>query len=616
MPFVPSIGTARRSQAIFAYGTGAIVDFAGGSFMPLGLQHMEWQWGGLPREERQSLRIHEARLQKLLNVREFLALPVPGDGQLNEYGNRVERSWGVPAIRFPRWLECPRCHRLGRVGDPFEVQPDESVRCTMCSEEVTPVRFIVACRSGHIDDFPWIDWAHRTTGTACASPVLYLRSGGRSTALADLYVECTCGARESLGGIFRRGAFGSRRCDGSRPWLLHNDRNCGRELETLQRGGSNVCFPVTASMLSIPPASESIAVVLESQWSWLAGMPDNALLPALQGYLERENLSIDAELAAEWVRRRRNLETDPQLVDERGARAQEFEALCERVAAVPAGDVMPEFENEPFAAPPELQDWIDLISAVRRLREVRALCGFSRIQPYPVNVEDIDEAIRARRIAPLSATRKDWRPAVEIRGEGIFFRLREERLAQWAAQESIRQRAELLDEILARHCSSFSIPKSYVITPRHLLVHSLAHILLRRLSLDCGYSSASLRERLYISEGEEGNPPMAGLLIYTASPDSDGSLGGLVNLAEPRRVVDLVRSAVADAFWCGNDPVCIETDPRTHGERLTGACCHNCLLVPETACERFNHELDRGMLIGFSETGTAEGYFSDLPVGH
>src|SRR4051794_16703313 len=110
MTFVPSVGSARRSQGIFTYGTGTIIDLPAGSFMPLGLQHMEWQWANLPTEVRHTTTLHEPRLQRLLNVREFRGYPIPGDGQINDFGNKIHRSWGVPCIRFPRWLECPKCH--------------------------------------------------------------------------------------------------------------------------------------------------------------------------------------------------------------------------------------------------------------------------------------------------------------------------------------------------------------------------------------------------------------------------------------------------------------------------------------------------------------------------
>jgi hypothetical protein len=220
-----------------------------------------------------------------------------------------------------------------------------------------------------------------------------------------------------------------------------------------------------------------------------------------------------------------------------------------------------------------------------------------------------------KKIAPLTAGQAAWRPAVEIRGEGVFLRLNEEHLTEWSCETAVAERAAKINRLFTDRCSRDGVTPPYQITPRHLLVHSLAHILIRRMSLDCGYSSASLRERLYISDGEGAVPRMAGVLIYTASPDSDGSLGGIVSLAEPNRISSMLERAVEDALWCGNDPVCIETEPHMNGERLNAAACHNCLLVPETACEKFNRELDRGMLVGFPVSASGaivSGFFSDF----
>ena len=156
--------------------------------------------------------------------------------------------------------------------------------------------------------------------------------------------------------------------------------------------------------------------------------------------------------------------------------------------------------------------------------------------------------------------------------------------------------------------------RTYTVTPRLLLVHSFAHAVIRQISVECGYSASALRERLYVSEPEGGRPAMNGALIYTGSPDSEGSLGGLVRLAEPKLLQVIVQKTLNRAGWCGSDPVCIETDVAQSGERVSGAACHCCLLLPETACEKFNRELDRAMLAGDVD-GTFSGYFSDATGG-
>jgi hypothetical protein len=358
-----------------------------------------------------------------------------------------------------------------------------------------------------------------------------------------------------------------------------------------------------------------MAKILEPEWDWLSVAPDNVLVQIIEGFFGKRDIAVDPQLAADWVRRRKGIDADESAVDERSARYQEFLSLCEECRPVASATYRPEFENSPFTPAAKILPWVDLVSAVHRLREVRALCGFTRIQPYSLNIEDIPDAVVQKKIAPLSAGQAAWRPAVEIRGEGVFFRLNEERLSHWASEPVVTERADKINKLFAERCSRDGVTPPYQITPRHLLVHSLAHILIRRMSLDCGYSSASLRERLYISDGEGTVPRMAGILIYTASPDSDGSLGGIVSLADLDRVSSLLERAIQDALWCGNDPVCVETEPHMNGERLSAAACHNCLLVPETACEKFNRELDRGMLVGFPISASGDivsGFFSEF----
>ena len=111
------------------------------------------------------------------------------------------------------------------------------------------------------------------------------------------------------------------------------------------------------------------------------------------------------------------------------------------------------------------------------------------------------------------------------------------------------------------------------------------------LSLDAGYPVASLRERVYSGEGQSG------ILVYTASADSAGSLGGLSAQSQPDRIWAVVQNAIRRARWCSSDPVCIESTG-SGADALNLAACHACVLLPETSCERMNHVLDRATLVG------------------
>ena len=140
-----------------------------------------------------------------------------------------------------------------------------------------------------------------------------------------------------------------------------------------------------------------------------------------------------------------------------------------------------------------------------------------------------------------------------------------------------------------------------------MLCHTFAHALMRQLTLECGYSSASLQERIYVAEGDD---PMAGILVYTSTPDSDGTLGGLQRQGEAKRIGGIVTRAIRAIEWCSSDPLCI-SDMMGAEASYSHSACHACVLAPETSCENFNQFLDRGLLVGVPEAPDI-GFFADL----
>jgi Domain of unknown function (DUF1998). len=601
---VEPLGKVRRSQLVSTYGIGAIVDLEKGSFMPMGLE----DWDNATRLP--SLTINETRLQAQLGVSHFRLPPATED--ISGKPGRVDPAQALPAVRFPSWHECPKCHRLGREGDPFQLSADGAqLECTGHARPVqtTPVRFVIACRKGHMDEFPWEWWAHRhRAGGICERPALELGSRGRSAALADLYIRCkTCRAVESLGDAFRPDSLKGVKCSGVRPWLHDRQPDCDAPPRVIQRGASNAHFAVVASALSIPPASEGAFQIIEGQWLSLGGMPAEAVMPVLTRLATTYGMPVEPLLMA--FREKQRIEGIQGQRTEVSSRAEEYVALSHDRDDPIVGGVVPQFCNSVYEPEGELSRWFDLVGAVSRLREVRALAGFSRIEPYPVSSERIAGAIRDGHVAPLSKAPRGWLPAAEIRGEGIFLRFRNEAIDAWvAANPAVLSRVACLDSRSAAIAAERGYPRDYSITARLLLIHSFAHALIRTISIDCGYSSSSLRERLYVGEASGPMSAMSGVLVYTGSPDSEGSLGGLVRLAEPERLEQIILRTIEAARWCGSDPVCLETDPAQSGERVSGAACHCCLLVPETACEKFNRELDRTMLVGLPAEGAQAGW--------
>lgn len=611
---VEPLGSVRRSQLVSGFGIGAIVDLEKGSFMPMGLEDWE-RVTHLP-----SLRIGEPRLQAMLRVGHFRLGPVREDLQ----GTRLVRARSAaPAVRFPEWHECPRCHRIGTQGAPFELAADGGrLTCLAHGSPVhtNPVRFVLACRGGHIQDFPWAWWAHRESpGGVCDAPSLYLGSRGRSASLSDLFVRCDgCGTaerpvRQSLGDAFRPNALAGYSCSGFRPWLFDREDGCDRPVRVIQRGASNVHFGLVCSALSIPPASEAVSLIVQEIRSVLDAVPESTLPSVLEGLAQQYGVTAEDLLSA--YRRLRTIEVGGTDLTERQSRMEEYRALSEDREDPVVSGVIPEFRNRVAQPPTSLAGWFDLVGAASRLREVRALAGFSRVEPHPVPADRVNDAIRDGLVSPLSSSPRNWLPAAEIRGEGIFFRFRTESVDAWIdANPGLARRTAVLEARSRQMAEQREFTRSYEITPRLLLVHSFAHALIRQISVECGYSASALKERLYVSEADGSRSPMNGVLVYAGSPDSEGSLGGLVRLAEPELLVPIVRKTLENAGWCGSDPVCIETDPRQSGERVSGAACHCCLLLPETACEKYNRELDRAVLVGDADN-TFAGYFGDAAGG-
>jgi hypothetical protein len=288
-------------------------------------------------------------------------------------------------------------------------------------------------------------------------------------------------------------------------------------------------------------------------------------------------------------------------------RQDEYEALVRGRPEVHVAEYQPFVCEAPEGDPTPIRDLgIRDSMLVKRLREVRVLSSF-------VRGEAPTEADPEQRHAEIS-TKDDpeWLPAMEVSGEGVFVRLDADRLAAWESDPAVRARSErvranhnalLRERGATRKVKDGKTVESHV-TPRLLLLHTLAHALITEWSLDAGYPASALRERLYV-DGE-----MAGMLIYTATSDSAGSLGGIVAQGEPDKLAHTLRSALARAEWCSNDPLCMEAEASGSGS-VNMAACHACVLLPETSCENLNGFLDRAMLLG-DPTGTLPGYFDSV----
>jgi uncharacterized protein DUF1998 len=575
-----NVGSVRRSQLITTYGVGAIVATGDESVMIAGID--KWPVGKPD--------LHEPRLERKLGVYGFVLPPASGD----------DRRRDIPVVRFPTIHSCPTCHRLDSYR--YLAQPSQ-FKCNLCGVRLIPSRFVVVCPNGHIDDFPYFAWVHAgTKQSEERNHVLTIESSGASAALGGILIRCSCGKSSSMQGAFGKNALkGICSCLGRRPWLEDREEclEAPGTLRTMQRGASNVHFAIWQSALSIPPWSEGAFKIINRHWAVLKSIPDVALEATLTAMNLANGTPYSTRDLVAAVLQRKSGENSVGSQSE-PLKPREYEALL-RGRDETSRDQ--DFVCVPSAgAQNDLGDWFDKVMLAKRLREVRALQAFKRL--FPPSPGD-NEKLRA----PLSRTPLDWLPAIEVLGEGVFLQLKAKRLNEWEGRKNVLKRAERINRNYKAKFAALGAAADRPITPRLILIHTLAHALINQWSLECGYPAASLRERLFVSEPDAAFQ-MAGLLIYTATTDAAGSLGGVVAQAEAGRLGTTLREAINRASWCSSDPLCVEGDA-TGVDSLNLAACHACVLLPEVSCEEANCLLDRALLVGLPNDSSVA-FFEEL----
>lgn len=571
---VKRAGKLRPSQIVAQFGPGCLVDLPELSMVLAGLD--DWN-------TTTTTVVKEPRLQRALRVRHFRTPP---------YLDSDKELGGVPARIFPRFLVCPRCNLLALHSD-FEFTERGSrhiCKAGKCSgagkARAYPARFMVACPNGHLDDFPWHHWVHPDIGD-CDSK-LRLEDSAATGSISDLSVYCSLHERR-MGLASAFGESGAGRlpgCSGNRPWLSdHDPEPCDERLRVLLRGASNAYFAVTTSALSIPPWSNPLQTTVAQYETEMVKVDS---LERLEMALEVMNFpdleAFESEQIWKALQQLRGIDEEGGEVD---LRIDEYQAF---MGASGPADYRAEFKVVPIARPSSADGVLDKVVKAVRLREVRALRGFTRIDSIP-DIGDMGE-VRALEagLAPLATQRLNWLPGVEMSGEGIFITLDSPALKNWESDPGVERYGRISTEAQL----SWHAARGAVVAPRSArfgLVHSLAHLLIRRLELEAGYAGSSLRERIYVGDD------MAGFLIYTATPDSEGTLGGLVELARPEDLGPMLERALEAAKFCANDPFCSTREASDAGSHLNGAACHACLLLPETSCESGNHFLDRTLVV-------------------
>jgi ssDNA-binding Zn-finger/Zn-ribbon topoisomerase 1 len=624
--------SVRAAQAILQYGVGAMVDFPDQTLMTAAPEY----WGN----KNDFKLIRDERLERQLDV-DYFAIP---------HDNSDPKQKGIAYTRFPQWYFCPKCRRLAPLtewyreyksywtkvnkehlnkenGDPYMKKPvclgDKCRGSKGKGVGLVPARIIVACAAGHIDDFPWVEWVHaRSNKPICGNPKLFFKTGVNSTAgLEGLSVICeSCKASVSLEHAFDKdglvklipGYF----CSGNMPWS-HRHVSCGCIPQAKQRGALVVYYPKVDSSLVIPPYSDRLRTRIVNSAEFMdykSKIRDNEVFePGTKGAYIAKRFEI-------WLSDLSSaINVGPQIVrpiltallcdEETDSETEDTSSEVYRQAEYYALNGMtPQSDDDDFQREEKSGNEYDIpgviqVALLHKIREVRALIGFTRLDPPNTGTLGIPPQDQGR----FQCVKRDetrWYPGYEVRGEGIFIQFDNDVVSNWIAGSvhaanqiaQLRKNASLDDRI-----------QKIKIDAKFIFLHTLSHLLIQRLSFESGYNSASLRERIYC-DIEHRDFPMCGIFIYTACGDSEGTLGGLVRQGLPGRLKKVFASAMENARWCSNDPVCNESGGQGRNA-MNLAACHACALLPETSCEEFNVLLDRTLLIG-RITDRSVGFFS------
>jgi hypothetical protein len=234
--------------------------------------------------------------------------------------------------------------------------------------------------------------------------------------------------------------------------------------------------------------------------------------------------------------------------------------------------------------PSNLQKYFSRIIKIERLREVMVLHGFMRIDPPEPEVDNLSKMV------PITKNRTDpWLLGVEIHGEGIFIEFNKETTNKWIDNLNVKKRSEEYKKKYSDFEKGKGWDNAKERNGEYVLLHTFAHLIIKEMGLQSGYSSASIRERIYSSE------TMHGVLFYTGSSDKEGSLGGLVELGEDTKFKKILKHALENSLLCTTDPECSNTE--IDKDTLNGPACHSCCMISETACENGNRLLDRSFIV-------------------
>tara|TARA_B100000945_G_C20426942_1_gene621092 strand:- start:2264 stop:4090 length:1827 start_codon:yes stop_codon:yes gene_type:complete len=600
----------RKSQLLTSFGVGAIVEIDDQSL--IGMDISEWPSGVTSKK----FRIDSIpRLQKILKKQYFISPPA-ASSEIYDTGND---KYSLPYRRFPGWLECRKCGSLRNYRNLHNIK-FENLKCLKCkakSKFLSPIRFIYSGDNGYLNDIWWNGLLHSGETSGCTSDELTKKTiPGRGGGLFAIEISCdSCGVKKNLQEI--KGLIRLQQPIACQPWQEVR----GAKVENKnhqpfqQRSATSLYQPLIASALDLSGSKYEDDLV-EDLDEYLSD--HDSIIEARHTLAQFKKLGIkdkDAEKklitnAAEKINRNKphdmeeiSVEAVSKVITQdleeiapeeevnlydinlESLKISEYQLLSEK-----GRQKFKNYDGERYeVSDKSLSKYISSITKIRRLREVRVLTGYTR-HFYPT-------------IHSVNSSNKvySWLPGYEVYGEGIFINFNKKSIGDWVKKnsKSINERLQRMQERQEETASNLPYPSA-----RFVLLHTFSHLLIKQLCFESGYDSASIKEKLYV---EEGSNDMAGVLIYTADGDTEGSLGGLVRMGDEERLMHSVESMLNSAKWCSSDPTCMEIgSPGTRG--LNNAACHACALISETSCAYMNALLDRALVVGSEKIGI-NGFF-------
>ncbi|MHC5268414.1 DrmB family protein [Enterococcus sp. LJL98] len=604
----------RRSQLLTPFGIGALMDINNQSVMIADSEY----WNVNKCEK-----VHDIRLEKAMDAEGFIEPPFKDE--VNVVGKRFPQWYFSPEDRSLRkidsWRQLVEAKGIPSLVKSFNQKPiDVRKRKT----DLVPVRIICACCHGHAQDFPWLEWVHEGMAyDSYENHEITLGSTAQSGSISDLVVSCKrCNKSRNLAGIFDEKRFPRQleklgiSCKGEYIWKKEESKiKCDEEVHVLLRNANNFFFPNISSSVNIPFKENKLIELIESSEYYSALKSELRGVTREKGIekLDKDELvnKILARLAEkieysfDEVKKLISVNFFNEMSDDypdtvMDYRRAEFEVLSgkEKYDEDSERFKMKLFNSEDISGH-IYSKLLNGITLVHQLEVVSALRSYSRIQTTDSELMK-EQALEGKESSGMSQEvslrRKDnYYVGMRSLGEGIFFSLNSEEIKKW----SYRIKDSVISNKIYKKMINirFSDEENYI-HPEYYLIHTLSHLFIKELSMSSGYSSSSLKERIYYSA--ELGKEMYGILIYTSSSDSEGTLGGLVKQGVPEKFFDLLNAALEKAKWCSFDPVCIESESQGR-DSLNGAACHACSLISETSCEKMNVFLDRSVLIGSLE---------------